>query len=87
MARFSGVYAGLRPLRRRADTAGSDAIGLGLGSGMGLLLKRRVLTCHEHAPLGGRLAFHRRERPWVTSKNLSQYLWGRALIGPVELSG
>ena len=40
MARFSGVYAGLRPLRRHADTAGLGAIRPDLGSGIGLLPKR-----------------------------------------------
>jgi hypothetical protein len=42
MARFSGVYADLRPLSLRADTAGLGAIRLDLGSGIGLLPKRSI---------------------------------------------
>ena len=44
MARSSRVCAGLRPLRRRADTVGLGAIRLDLGSGIALLPKRATFA-------------------------------------------
>jgi hypothetical protein len=44
----SGVDAGLGPSRRDGDTAGLGAMWLGLGSGIGLLPKRLIVT--RHAP-------------------------------------